>query len=112
MRRIRRFSLQINHSRVYSSAVFDEGFDLNDYISPDEEALSLPRPRYDWRGRASSRRRPGGLIDPPLKEGEKVHYPKRYKLTMEPLSMGEKWYDEIQNYKERCGVGSFPFYAF
>ncbi|KAF8480701.1 P-loop containing nucleoside triphosphate hydrolase protein, partial [Gautieria morchelliformis] len=56
---------------------------------------------YDWRTRASSRRRPGGLIDPPAQHDAQLVFPRRYKYPLQPLQPGEKWYPEIQNYKER-----------
>ncbi|KAF8583439.1 P-loop containing nucleoside triphosphate hydrolase protein [Ramaria rubella] len=78
--------------------VDDTAFDQ--HPTPGEEPLPVHTSRYDWRYRAPSRRRPGGLIDPPL-TNEKVRHPRRYKPPTVPLSFGEPWYEEIQNYRLR-----------
>lgn len=77
----------------------EEAYDPNQCFVHDD-ALFLHKPRYDWKTRASSRRRPGGLIDSPI-TNEKVVYPRRNKYPVVPLSLGEPWYAEIQNYKHR-----------
>ena len=106
MRRIRQLPAAIVHhaprTRHASATAFDDlgdNFDFDEHPVPGELPLAA-RPRYDWRTRAPSRRRPGGLIDPI--DGTKVYYPRRCRPLAQALVAGEPWHTELENYKHRC----------
>ncbi|KAF8512101.1 P-loop containing nucleoside triphosphate hydrolase protein [Hysterangium stoloniferum] len=55
--------------------------------------------RYDWRSRASSRKNPGGLIDPPLPSKGNTRYSRRIDPVIEDVP--NPWHEAVQNYKLR-----------
>ena len=67
---------------------------------PQDSAPPPPATLYDWRTRATSRRKPGGIIEPP-REIKSVKYKRRKEAETEEWFEGRRYHTAIENYKAK-----------